>query len=642
MTPRILAALAVLTPALAVALDPPHSSTAAITCASCHVVHSAAGGAITAAAGNDNLCQSCHVTSGTATDVAMAEADQALPWPGLPTGWVGGGTSHRWDSGPAGHVEAAATNASPGSVGSAGVFVGRRAKTVTLTLTASGDAGSARFSWIDTLGASGSNLVAGAGVALGEGITVTFANATVSPSFVAGDTFLLHLRPELALPATAALALRTEGGRLMCSTCHDEHSQANEPFDPAAPPWLGAGTGEGRHFQRIASSADEACKDCHRARSVNTSASGSHPVGVTIPAGAFKTPSVLPLGKDASDARVLVQCSTCHDVHRAPAVDGTLSRVAEPRALCVECHTLADTFTPAAHLDVATGVLWPGGQYGSTFPAAVDPARRGACVNCHQPHGWPDLAADTDYPTLLVDREEPLCFTCHDGSPVADQRADFSPTVWVNLGIGASGNLRLNNHHDVLAADQATSGTRIECVACHDPHRATRAVPVVADPDPSDGRVPRPGLSWSGSDLRSELCLDCHDGSLPATVTPPTTALVNVRTTFLGTDKHGAPSTTTAVLKAGYGWAMGDVVPCGACHDAHGSSNLFHLRTVVYSKDGATPIPADTGCTTWSVTNVNSLDKTANGWCFCNTCHTGSMSGKTVNCFGCHYHGKGF
>lgn len=634
----VLGALAIV-PALAVALDPPHSTTTLITCASCHVSHYATGGSLTLAAGNDNLCQSCHVTSGTATDVAMAESDQALPWPGLPAATNPSGTSHRWDSGPAGHVEPAPTNASTGTVTSAGAFTGRRAKAVTIRITAAGDAGVATFSWTDTLGGSGTT-ASGASVAIGDGIALSFANGAASPSFSVDDVFVLYVRPELAAPLTAALAIRTEGGRIMCSTCHDEHSQANEPFDPAAPAYAGAGTGDGRHFQRIAGAADEACKDCHRARSVATSASGSHPVGVTIPGGAFKAPSALPLGKDVSGARTLVQCSTCHDVHRSPSDDGTLTRLADGRALCAGCHTLGDLVTPAAHLSPISGVLWPGGQYGSTLPAAVDPARRGACVNCHPPHGWPDLASDVDYPTLLADREEFLCFTCHDGSPVADQRADFAGTAWAQLGVGASGNTRLNTHHDVASTDQAVSGTNLECVHCHDPHKATASAPFVGDPDTGDGRVPAAGLSWTGSDLTSELCLDCHDGSLPAAVTPPLTALANVRTTFLGTDKHGTATTTTAVLKAG--WAMGDTVPCRACHDSHGTSNLFHLRTAVFAKDGVTPMPADTGCTTWSVTNVASLDKTVNGWCFCNTCHTGSMSGKTANCFGCHYHGKGF
>lgn len=634
------AALLAAAPRVAAPLDPPHDATSLVSCASCHVAHHAPGAAITLAAGNANLCQSCHVAGGLASGAALAEADQALPAPGLPAGTAASGTSHRWDSGAAGHVEAAPTNASPGAVTSAGTFTGRRAKTYVLTIVASGDAGAARFDWADGLGAGASGLVAGAGVPLDEGVSVSFANGASSPSFVAGDAFLVHVRAELAAPASAALAASLDAGRASCSTCHDVHSQANPPFDPTAPLYDGAGTGRGRHLQAIPAAADEPCRDCHRARDVAAAALGSHPVGVPIPAaGSFRTPSSLPLDTVARK----VQCSTCHAVHRPAASDGNLLRLADARALCADCHTLADTATPAAHLSPTSGALWPGGQYGSTLPADPDPAHRGTCLGCHRAHGWPDLATADDYPSLLADRDAALCFTCHDGAPAADQRTDFAGTRWADAPVGAAKNVNLNTHHDVLAADQARSGARVSCADCHDPHRATATAPAAADPDPSDGRVPAAGLSWPGSDLRSEWCLDCHDGSYGPGVVAPTVPLAKVRTAWLGADEHGTVKGTTAILKSGYGWARGDVVPCTACHDpGHGTTSLFQLRGTVYAKDGVTPVPADAGCTSIAVTSLATTDRSQNGWCFCNTCHTGSMGGTKTNCFSCHYHGTRF
>ena len=124
-----------------------------------------------------------------------------------------------------------------------------------------------------------------------------------------------------------------------------------------------------------------------------------------------------------------------------------------------------------------------GGQYGSSFPPhSAD--KRGACVNCHWPHGWPDDDDPAaDYPRLWVeqydtapngsdpDDAEDLCYTCHDGDPgETDIRADFAK--------GTNGASIF--HHPVADSEQsndAAGGTfrSVECVDCHNPHEATPA-----------------------------------------------------------------------------------------------------------------------------------------------------------------------
>jgi len=626
----------------AAALDPPHDATQSIECSSCHTPHSAPGGTLTTVLGNANLCMSCHLPGGPATAFPFAAADQAVPAPGLPSGVTPHGTSHRWDSGPAGWVEKVAGNSSSGAVGSSGAFTGRYAKTYTITITTAGDVGAARFGWTATTpgGGSGTNVTTAPVVALDQGISATFANGTGSPSFVAGSQWRIYVRTDLVQPTNPEMALRLENGALMCSTCHNQHSQERTPFDPGAPGWGGPGTGEGRHFQRVDNDLGQMCVDCHAPRDVATSGGGSHPVGVTIPSGAYQAPASLPL-----DPGGRVACATCHQPHYATATDGSLARIAGNVALCSQCHTLADLTTPGVHFAVPEpNLLWPGGQYGSTYPAVTGAANEGSCKNCHSPHGWPDSASPSqDYPKLLVERPSELCFTCHDGSPADDVRPGFASTLWVTAPAGASDNPNLNTRHDVWRADHAVSGTDLTCADCHDPH-TVGAVLVRPDPDPGDGRVPTAGASWPGSDLRSEWCLDCHDGSLPSGVTPPTVALTNIRDTYLSSDDHGT-SNGSASLKSGYGWADDDIVPCTACHvEVHGSTNLFQLRTTIYSKDGTTPIPSDCGGTTVAVTNNNIRNTAIQGWCFCNTCHTGSMGSSRTNCFtsGCHVHGDRF
>ncbi len=121
------------------ALDPPHDTSRSIDCTNCHITHHAPGGAITSMGGNPNLCISCHTAGGMAATKAFADADQAIPGTS--------GSSHRWDSGPAGWVSPGAANTSPGTVQSGGVFAGRYRKSYTITITSAGDAGSALFSW---------------------------------------------------------------------------------------------------------------------------------------------------------------------------------------------------------------------------------------------------------------------------------------------------------------------------------------------------------------------------------------------------------------------------------------------------------------------------------------------------------------
>ncbi len=481
------AAIAGAVAGFAYALDPPHNSTNSVDCSSCHIAHNAPGGAITKFAGNANLCESCHVTGGPATNKPFAEADQSLPGPGLPTGVTAAGTSHRWDSGASGHVQVVSPSTSTGKVQSGGAFTGRYAKTYTITITTPGNVGTAIFSWSDTLGGGASGLTTWTNVTLDQGITVSFTNGPVSPSFVAGDRWRVYVRTDINQPSTAALAARISDGKIMCSTCHNQHSQAVEPFDPSAPIYGGSGTGAGRHYQRAANDTNQMCKDCHSARNVTLSAQGSHPVGVAIPGtGFYKSPTTLPLDKTTSK----VQCTTCHKPHYAQTTEGTLLRMADVRTLCTDCHTLSDMTTPASHLNTTTGVLWPGpgvapnGPYGSTtFPQITDSSKRGFCTNCHQPHGWPDGATPTqDYLKLLVEQpDQRLCFVCHDGNGPAASNVYGQFYGWAqpygatNYQVTSESGAKVNQRHDISAADQTYSGGTVACLNCHDPHRATNA-----------------------------------------------------------------------------------------------------------------------------------------------------------------------
>lgn len=509
----LILAVSCLTPTAAWAVDPPHAS----ICLNCHTAHGAPGATLTAVAGNANLCISCHMPGGSASAKPFSPNDQSYPAVGL-AGRTASGTSHRWDSGPAGHVifGGGAPIASTGRIVSLGTFAGPYAKTYTITITSPGAAGAAVFSWVATTPGGGGAIgvvtgAAGSPVALDQGISVSFTGATAA-SFQTNDRWYVYVRPDIQAPANGLLASRLENGLLMCSTCHNQHSQAASPFGTAPV------SGAGRHYQRIANDLGQMCVECHAARNVTSSAQGSHPVGVGIPSGQYKNPVLLPL--DAPTA--MVRCQSCHVLHYAPSANGALLRVSNVTTLCSDCHTLADTAAPASHLDATAGVLWPGGQYGSTFPQKTDTSERGFCSNCHQPHGWPN-AADTsvDYARLLVDVEENLCYTCHDanGPALRNVQAEFGKTYRHPL-TSASG------VHAPGEAVLSTGARHVECDDCHNSHRArpyTSPAPAPPNIAPvlaglsgvtATGTVTDPRAGGAEATYEYQICFKCHaDGA---------------------------------------------------------------------------------------------------------------------------------
>lgn len=572
-----------------VASDQPHDPASAIQCTSCHKMKNAPGANLTAVAGNANLCRSCHLPGGLASGKPLTTSDQALPGPGLPAGVSASGNSHRWDSGPAGHVsfQGGAPIASTGSLQPLGAYTGTYSRTYTITITAPGAAGGARFSWTATGpgGGSGADVATGSAVLLGEGVSVRFTGTTAG-SFQAGDRWYLHVRPGLRTPEDPTLSAKLENGQIMCSTCHDQHSQDYLPFDPAAR------SGGLRHFMRVPNDTGQMCVDCHAPRNVTSAAAGSHPVGVPIPSGAYKNPAQVPL--DATLGRV--QCQSCHQVHNGPMQDGTLLRSANVTGMCADCHTLADP-AAALHMNAAAGVMWPGGQYGSTFPAKTDGAQRGSCAQCHQPHGWPDSSNPAvTYPKLLVERPDRICATCHDadGPSQKDLQTEFAKASSHPLTLAEGAH---------TATEPAVVETRhVDCRDCHNPHMAAVRVNLPGastSPRPASGPVAGVrGVNLSNAEVNPanyeyEICLRCHGDSpgKPSPSTPRQFPQPNLRMAFNGAYPSFHPVAAVGknpnVPSLLSGWSKNSFVACTSCHNnsagpgnggagpngAHGSAN---------------------------------------------------------------------
>ena len=141
------------------------------------------------------------------------------------------------------------------------------------------------------------------------------------------DKLAVNAIKETNTPTNTQMALRIVAGRIICSTCHDQHK-----------------TSAGTPHLRISNAGDVMCKDCHSARNVGNYSTapatnkGSHPVGVTY-SGTGSVKATPTGGLLAVGGRV--ECSSCHKTHNAATSDGTMLRAINNAALCNSCHTYA-------------------------------------------------------------------------------------------------------------------------------------------------------------------------------------------------------------------------------------------------------------------------------------------------------------
>ncbi len=490
------------------------------------------------------------------------------------------------------------------------------ATTTYIRFLGSGTAGATDFVYVDDVqieylvaAPATTGITTGSNVGLDEGINITFANATPPPAFKLNDQWTVYANSDINQPTSLALAARLASGKVTCSSCHNEHSQMAQPFDPTAPAYPTPGPsgtpgpgGNGRHCQRLDDDTNQTCLDCHSARNVNGSALGSHPVGVVLPAGAYKTPSTIPLDKTTHK----VQCMSCHQLHNnGGATDGTLARLSNLNALCTDCHSLADTVSPAAHLNPTTGALWPGPSFGTRLPRVIDTTKRGSCTNCHMTHGWPDGSTPTqDYPNLLANREEKLCYACHDGGPAAKNILLQDTKTYRHPTDDYSG--RHSNTEAGTSAAFGNANRHAECEDCHNSHaaRADSAAPAapalsnhlrgvsrVAVTNGAAGTTPaytfRNKSDSTAPVAEYQMCFKCH-----SSWTTQPAGQSNLAVVFNSNNRSYHPveavgkNTNVNVLSFINGWTGSAQMYCGDCHSSddptvrgpHGSQNRYLLK----------------------------------------------------------------
>ncbi|MBC7093783.1 hypothetical protein H5T53_07255 [Candidatus Bipolaricaulota bacterium] len=194
------------------------------------------------------------------------------------------------------------------------------------------------------------------------------------------------------------------------------------------------------------------------------------------------------------------------------------------------------------------------------------------CVTCHAPHG-------ARYSRLLVDREEQLCFRCHNDTASSMSGRNIKSEFIKEETV--SGYVYRTSYHDIFGNNPEA---KVECSSCHGPHTVA-AVPLSGTSttsqlsDPQNTKRPFAGQSASTGlgglanyvgDL-SDFCLRCHESEAAVpTAKASITEFVPFSISF--------PS-LSFTTNSGRWWKGGfklnahgkAALTCGDCHNSHGS-----------------------------------------------------------------------
>ena len=277
------------------------------------------------------------------------------------------------------------------------------------------------------------------------------------------------------------------GASKMCLSCHDGTIALGAVLSrPAEIPFAG-----GLRFMPEGSTR------------LGTDLSDDHPISFTYdenPAainGELTLPSSL-TGPVKLDKESLLQCTACHDPHE-DTYDKFLVMQNNFSALCTTCHERTD-WNISSH--AVTQATWDGTGMDPWPRTAYTTVDENACENCHQPHTAGGHARLLNYPL-----EEDNCLVCHTGNVAA---TDIENQIIKLYRHGVQDYVEV---HDPAEDFTGLVPKHVECVDCHNPHRANNNTAVAPDvPGVLQGVT---GIDESGTPVKEvgftyEICFKCH------------------------------------------------------------------------------------------------------------------------------------
>lgn len=363
-----------------------------------------------------------------------------------------------------------------------------------------------------------------------------FTNAMKAVPGVSGNSHAWNIISvnatfETNLTTYPEMLSRLVNDTIICSTCHNQHSQTYPPF------------------LRSSNDADAMCKNCHSVRNImryidNPANKGSHPVGITYPVADtlfFAAPQ---------NSMVLVnskvECSSCHSVHNASTNDGYILRQTNDDVLCMSCHkysshqgmgcsTCHQTHNPDKTniFMVRSNILTPNsGTKAVVFTATTgansfadgDATYNGVCEVCHTGTTYhQNSSAGNHAHNVGLD-----CINCHPHSnafmPSGGTCTDCHNSVQDNGdGIPVGGRRAIVGEFPVSNA-HAHYGVTLNsnaCIVCHKMDNHQSGYVELIDPDNSSTYQFLKADSLHTDPDVSNFCMNCHDADGATRLTSP-------------------------------------------------------------------------------------------------------------------------
>jgi predicted CXXCH cytochrome family protein len=255
-----------------------------------------------------------------------------------------------------------------------------------------------------------------------------------------------------------------------------------------------------------------------------------------------------------------------------------------------------------------------------------------------------------------------FCYQCHDsdGPSTIDIQSQYA--AWTRPPVTSGSGAPADEKHSLPCAD------------CHSPHADNSTNPVSnidtgaalalysdnlgsygVGADPTFG-VPQPDYI--------EFCLVCHDNSPPPGVTIPG-GMRDMNAAWFSNDQHGTGDgngSGNGFLKPPYNSGTGEpgnfaALNCTTCHGAHGSGNIFNLRTSInvggtqmtvggwlgdtIGEDPLTPGVARQNQTVYELPLIGGQQQDHQWGAWCSFCHQIESHGRDedVACTSGHMHG---